>query len=158
SEKPDLTYGRGYLPSKVVMDIEKYRYENGGYTFTNERAVPLYVELLKGYDEGKISEQELQDYSAQLRATDVRQEVQRYLHQREQEQQYSLSLSGGLDKFSFYSGLGYNQGLSHVIGDENRRLNAQFRGGFRPTGKISAQLGLAYVEQHVQRNGVDYSD
>lgn len=158
AEKPDFTYGRSYLPSPIIMDIEKSRYETNGYNFEDGLAVPLYVDFLKMAEEGQISPDQLQMYEDRFGSTDVRQQAGKYLYTGERNGQYNLSLSGGTDRYGFHTSVGYMDRQQQEIGNGNRRMNVTFRNEFRPIESIQLEAGIAYVEQRGRNNGIGLND
>lgn len=154
-EKPDLSYGSSFLPSDVLMDIEKKRYEEGEYVFEDNLAVPLYVDLLKMVDEERITVGQLGEHEDRFRGTDIRKQAEKYLYRGEGNSQYNLNLSGGGNKYGFQASLGYMKADRQVIGDNNQRMNVSFRNDFKPMDFLQLSLGLAYVEQKADNNGVD---
>ncbi|WP_437920419.1 SusC/RagA family TonB-linked outer membrane protein [Sphingobacterium sp. LRF_L2] len=157
-EKVTLDYGSSFLPSSAQMEIEKKKYLEGSYSFNNETAIPLYVDLLKQAEQELITADELQIYEQRFLAADIRREAEKYLYRGERNSQYNLGMAGGNDRNSFQASFGYMKAYQSVIGDHNRRLNLNFRNDYRPFNFLDIGLGLAYVEQDATSNGIDIDD
>ncbi|QIH31493.1 MULTISPECIES: SusC/RagA family TonB-linked outer membrane protein [Sphingobacterium] len=159
-QKPDLLYSRNRLPSETVMEIEKEKYEKGGYYLENEQqsAFPEYVEMLIALDKGTITQQEFSRREAILKNTEVRREAMKYLYQPSVYEQYSLNARGGADRFTYYLSGGYDKNRTNVIGDEAERLNLNIRNTFRPFKAMELSATLWYSKQAGRNDGISIND
>lgn len=155
-EKPDLFYSRNRLPSDIVMQIEKEKYERGGFYLesANQTPFPEYVELLIARDSSWITEQDFLSRESILRNTEVREEALKYLYQPSAYQQYALNVRGGGDAHTYYFSAGYDQNRSHVIGNGNDRLNLNLQNTFQAIKNMEITAGVWYTRQEGQNNGL----
>ncbi len=157
-EKPDLFYSQKRLPSEVVMQIEKEKYEKGGYYLpgTSQTPFPEYVELLIQYNNGNgtLSEADFLAKVQQLKNTDVREEALKYLYQSSINQQYAFNVKGGGDFYRYFGSAGQDKNRSNVIGDNNERLNISLQNTFKPTKGLELNVGMWYTQQKAQNNGL----
>jgi len=154
--KPDFSYNRSWLPSKTVMDIEKYRYNQGHYTFSNEIPVPLYVELLKALDDGSMLQIDFDRQEELFRNTDILREVNDNLYQFPINTQYAISLTSGSKNNSFVVNGQYNRSRETIIGNSGRQVNLNVRNRFSPSEKFDIIVGLAYSGYKTSNNGFSF--
>ncbi|SEK80887.1 SusC/RagA family TonB-linked outer membrane protein [Parapedobacter koreensis] len=156
TDKPDLLYSRAWLPSATVMEIEKERYGLGHYATDNRTPIPLYVEWLRDYDEGRISAGELAAQEAVLRQTDTRQQAMDYLYRRSGFQQYALNVSGGAERYGYDVSAGYHGASGELSGDDSKRVNLSMRNRFSLFSGTELVTTLAYVGQRSGNNGIGF--
>ncbi|SEL57442.1 SusC/RagA family TonB-linked outer membrane protein [Parapedobacter koreensis] len=159
-EKPNLFYSQNRLPSNVVLQLEKDKYEHGGYYLESaqQRPFPQYVELLIARDSGWISEADFLLKESSFRNTEVRDEALKYLYQPSVYQQYALGVQGGGQTNVYYLSAGYDKNRSHVIGDGNNRLNLSLQNTFRPLKGMELTAGVWYTQQRAENNGLALGD
>lgn len=157
ASEPDLFYSRDWLPSATVMEIEKERYGLSHYGSGDRMPIPLYVEWLRAYDEGRISADELAATENMLRQTDTRRQAMDHLYRRSRFQQYALNVSGGAERYGYDVSAGYHNILGELISDDNRRLNLSMRNRFLLAPGTELVGTLAYVGQKNDNNGIAFS-
>lgn len=159
-EKPDLFYAQNQLPSEVVMQIEKAKFDYGGYYLgtAQQTSFPQYVELLIKRRDGLISENDFIELENILKNTDVRSEALKHLYQHPIYQQYALNVRGGSDHHSYYFSGGYDRGKSEIIGNGNSRMNLNLQNTFRPMPGMDVTAGLWYTQQRGGNDGFGLSD
>ncbi len=159
-EKPDLFYNQNRLPSDIVMQIEKEKYERGGYY--NEAATqapfPEYVELLIRRDQGLISGEKFTQQETILRNTEVRDEALRYLYRPSQYRQHALNVRGGGETMRYAFGLGYDRNRSTIVGNGNDRLNINMQNTFKPLEGLELSGSIWYTSQGTETNGLTLDD
>lgn len=159
-EKPDFLYSQNRLPSATVMEIEKEKYERGGFYLEHaqQRPFPEYVELLIQKDKGTISEEDFLIKESVLRNTEVREEALKYLYQPSVYQQYALNVRGGGDNYRYYFSAGRDKNRRNIIGNENDRLNLNLQNTFQPMKGLELTAGIWYTQQNAQNNGLSLND
>lgn len=159
-EKPDLFYSQNRLPSATVMEIEKEKYERGGFYLEHaqQRPFPEYVELLIQKDNGTISEEDFLLKESVLRNTEVREEALKYLYRPSVYQQYAINVKGGGESYRYYFSAGQDRNRSNVIGNENQRLNLSLQNTFQPMKGLELTAGIWYTQQNAQNNGLSLND
>ncbi|TJZ63010.1 SusC/RagA family TonB-linked outer membrane protein [Sphingobacterium olei] len=158
SERPDLTYSMAWLPSDIVMDIEKQRYEEALYNIADHVTVPYYVDLLDEQKNGRISLEELRMGEERLRNTDTRLQAMKHLYRSGFNGQYGLNVSGGAGMHNYKLSFGLWDNKSEVIGNDSKRVNFSIVNRFAPTRAIDLGLGFTYVHNGNISNGVSYND
>src|SRR5690606_34247321 len=159
-EKPDLFYSKNRLPSEIVMQIEKDKYERGGYYVESAQQTPFpeYVELLIARDSGWISDADFLAKEAILQNTEVRDEALKYLYQPSVYQQHALNVRGGGEAYTYYLSAGYDKNRSNVIGNGNDRLNLNLQNTFRPLKGMELSAAMWYTQQRGENNGLSLGD
>ncbi|RKE52301.1 SusC/RagA family TonB-linked outer membrane protein [Sphingobacterium detergens] len=159
-QKPDLLYNRKRLLSEAVMEIEKEKYENGGYYIEDgsQTSFPEYVEMLIALNNGSITQQEFDRKEAILKSTEVRKEAMKYLYQSSIYQQYALNARGGGERFTYYVSGGYDHNRANVIGDKNNRINLNSQNTFKPFKQIEISSSFWFTQQGSYGNGISLSE
>jgi len=99
-----------------------------------------YEGLYYRYISKQISQQEFNDgvTRLELNNTDWFKELYRYALN----QNYTVSISGGSDKATFYGSLGYNTTANSAIGNDQKRINALMNMEYRLNNRIRWHIGL----------------
>ncbi|MCY4781050.1 SusC/RagA family TonB-linked outer membrane protein [Sphingobacterium sp. UT-1RO-CII-1] len=160
SQKPDLLYSRNRLPSSVVMEIEKEKYEHGGYYPVNNRelAFPEYVEMLIALENGTLSRADFDRQEAILQQTEVREEAMEHLYQSSVSQQHALSGRGGGERYNYFFSANYDKGRADIIGNDHNRINLNLQNTFKPFRDMEVSASLWYAEQRGKNNGIGIND
>lgn len=148
--KPDLFYGRDFLPSGPVMEFEKTRYGQGHFPQNNARVDPYYVELLRDLDQGSIDSSFFKLEKDRLIRTDVRREILDHLYRIGRDRTSSLSVNGGGPKYGFVVQARYGKNEDVIRGNSSDNLSLSFRNRFNPWPWLTIASDLRY--------GSDYTD
>ncbi|MCS3802132.1 SusC/RagA family TonB-linked outer membrane protein [Niastella sp. OAS944] len=99
-----------------------------------------YESLYYLYINKQITQQEFNDGVTRLEQnnTDWFNELYRYAHN----QNYTLSISGGSDKATYYGSLGYSATANSAIGNDQKRLNALMNMEYRLNKRMRWHIGL----------------
>ncbi|GGH28843.1 SusC/RagA family TonB-linked outer membrane protein [Sphingobacterium alkalisoli] len=159
-QKPDLMYSRNRLPSEVVMQIEREKYEHGGYYLSNVQQVPFpeYVEMLIALENGTLSQEDFARREAIMKTTEVREEAMAHLYQPSVYQQYALNARGGGERFTYFVSGGYDRNRADVIGNRNERINLNIQNTFKPAKELEFSTALWYSQQKAVNNGIGLND
>lgn len=159
-KKPDLYYSRSWLPSELVMEIEKEKYQRGGYYLETEQQTPFpeYVELLIARERGSISETFFREKEATLRRIDVRQQAMEHLYRPSAYYQNAVNVRGGGEAFTYYLSTGFDRGITEVIGNSNDRLNISLQNTFMPSPRVELMAGVWYSELFGRMNGLSLGE
>lgn len=159
-EKPDLFYSQNRLPSEVVMQIEKEKFERGGYYTGSAEQTPFpeYVELLIKRRDGLISEADFSKAENIFKTTEVRDEALKFLYQPSVYQQYAVNVRGGGDTYTYYLSTGYDKSRSNIIGNGSDRLNLNLQNTFKPIPRMELTASIWYSRQHSENNGLSLGD
>lgn len=158
--KPDLLYNQNRLPSVTVMEIEREKYEHGGFYIDDvyKSPFPEYVEMLIARDRGELSEADFLKKEELLKNTEVREEMMKYVYQPAQYQQYAVNARGGSDRYNYFVSGGYDRHRSELIGDHNNRINLHLNNTFKLNKQLEINAALWYTEQRVASNGLTFRD
>lgn len=159
-QKPNLLYSRNRLPSDVVMEIERAKYDQGGYYLSTaqQTAFPKYVELLIARDNGEISDGEFLREETLLKNTEVRQEAMKHLYRPKIFQQYAVNAQGGGNRYKYAVSTAYDKNISNVIGNDNNRLNISTQNTFKPIDALEVSASVWYTVQSDDNHGVSLGD
>ncbi|MGV6945464.1 SusC/RagA family TonB-linked outer membrane protein [Sphingobacterium kyonggiense] len=159
-EIPDFTYGKSWLPSEVVMQIEKEKFDYGGFykESRTQEPFPEYVEMLIAQKNGSLNETEFLLNEGLMKNTDIRRDAIKYLYQPSIYQQYSLNTTGGGERFSYYMSGGYDKNQENTKGNYGNRVNFNLQNKFRPSEQIEFTASLWYSSQSGNNNGLSLDD
>jgi len=157
-EKPDLFYNRSYLPSPMVMEIQKEQFERGVFQELNQTYIPSYVELLIKKRDGLISDADFESRESYMQQTDLRKHITDYLHQPALNQQYALNIRGGGNNYLYAFSAGYDANRSNIIGNGGSRLNLSLQNTFRVSPNLELTGAVWYTNQRNANNGISHSD
>lgn len=158
--KPDLLYSQNRLPSEIVMQIEKEKYERGGYYLENINQTPFpeYVEMLIALKNGSLGQEEFDRREAMMKQTEVRDEAMKFLYRPSVYQQYAINARGGGDKYTYFVSGGYDRNKANVIGNENDRINLNLQNTFKPFRHIEFTASMWYSQQKGANNGIELNE
>lgn len=155
-DKPDLLYGRQYLPAPTVMEIQKELFERGAYAENNQTYIPSYVELLIKLRDGLIEEADFAAEEALMRNTDLRRQALDHLYQVGLTQQYALNITGGGQHYRYALAGGYDRQRTNSVGNGNDRLSLNMQNHYRVTPNLELDGGIWFSQQQGRHNGLDY--
>lgn len=155
-EKPDFMYSKDWLPSDIVMEIEKKRFGEGLYVFNDRQAISIYVDKLKRHQEGKLSDTELLEIESYLRNQDTRRSMMDHLYQNGLSHKTALNVSGGGEWQSFMVTASHNRSLGLSIGDKSQQNQLNIVNNFYPIKGLMLSLGLNYLTANAENNGIDF--
>lgn len=154
--KPDLFFSQNHLPSPSVMQIQKERFEMGGYQEHDQIYLPGYVELLIKRRDGMISDEEFLAEEAYMSQTDLREQSLAYLYQPAVNQQYSFGSRGGGSNYKYSISAGYDKNDGTNVGDSRQRFNIGTQNTFKVGSRLEFNGALWYAKQHTVQNGSGY--
>ncbi|RKO72302.1 SusC/RagA family TonB-linked outer membrane protein [Sphingobacterium puteale] len=160
SEKPDLFY-RSQLSSTEYIELQEFLFERGYYaaSLRNDYSyIPQAVDVFQKRKLGTISEQEALSRLDQLRNTDVRNDLLKYMYTRGGNQQYALNISGGTDRSHYYISGGYDNNVATLRPNSSDRktLNMRLSNGYLQN-KLELTLNLGYSYSTDKSTGSSYS-
>lgn len=159
-QRPDLMYSQRRLPSEVIMEIEKEKYQQGSIYKENAKQVPFprYVEMLMALEKGTLSREEFDRRESIMKNTEVRKEAMKYLYQPAIYQQYALNARGGGDSFTYYLSAGYDRSRGDLVGEKDERINLNLQNTFRPFSSLELSASMWYSRQNGQNNSISLDD
>ncbi|HKG08115.1 MAG TPA: SusC/RagA family TonB-linked outer membrane protein [Pedobacter sp.] len=155
-DKPDQFY-RSAMSSSDFIENERFLFNNGYYDsdindVVSFPALTPAVELLNRQRNGDITEAEANALFDVLKKQDTRREVDKYFFQKSLSQQYSVNLSGGSDKNTYYFTAGYDKNKSNQVNNGNDRLTLNGQNTYTPIKNLEISTGIVYTQS---KNDID---
>lgn len=162
-DKEDLGY-LNMMSAADAVEAHTALYNKGIYnaydaTYPNSRNFPVLpeaAEVLLLLKKGTITQAEADARLATLAATDTRDDVRKYLMQTGIDQQYALNISGGSDRFTYYTSVGYDRNRSTSIGTYNSRFTIRTDNTYRASKNLTLNGHVSYAQSEFNNNGFDY--
>ncbi len=163
-ERPDLFY-LGKIGSSDFIDVEKFLFEKGYYTFnlgvTNP--YPLFftpvVELLAKQSSLPANDlagrQQIDNQINELRKFDIRNDYNRYIYRKGVNQQYSLNINGGGKEVNYMLSAGYDKNLNNLVRSDADRLTLRSDVRLKPVKNMEIQTGLLYTLNSSRQGGFE---
>lgn len=157
--KPDL-FNLPQISSSDYSDFETFLFREGYYAGVlgdpNFTVVSPVVEILNNRQLGLISPADSASQIDALRNRDLRNDINRYLYQKQVSQQYQVNMSGGGNKIAYYFSAGYDENKSTVIGNRDNRITLNSNTIFRPLRQLEISAGLFYSEATSTNTGNNF--
>jgi len=158
--KPDLDYIKQMSASDFI-GVEELLYSKNYYrSQINSSARPVLspvIELLSARDNGSVSRDEAERQLQALKGVNVRDEFSRYLYRTSYNQQYSLSLNGGSEKFGWISSFGYDNNISNLDALYQRK-NLRLNGSYKLTKNLNISTKVLYTQSKGRSGRPGYGD
>ncbi|WP_051315229.1 SusC/RagA family TonB-linked outer membrane protein [Algoriphagus terrigena] len=154
--KPDLFYYPTMTINSLV-DKQTELYKNGYYRsqLTNSRnpVVNPLAEAYYAFEQGKITEQELNGIVTTLRNSDLRTDRDAYLNRSAVLQQYAVNVTGGSKNYSYQASAGWDKNQSSQVASDDSRITLSTRQTWK-VAKDRLRVGMgAYWVQAVSEQG-----
>lgn len=148
SQQPNLFYQPAMGISDFI-DVEMILFDRGYYSgqenSVNKTPLSPVVEALIAGRDGLITPQQLDGMISDYRGRDVRNDLLQYYYRRPVNQQYSLNLSGGSEKYRYYVSGGFDENSENISGNHNNRITLSMRNQWRlASERLELGLGLYY--------------
>ncbi|SKA36269.1 TonB-linked outer membrane protein, SusC/RagA family [Chitinophaga eiseniae] len=153
--RPDLGY-RPVASSADYLDFESEAVRKNLIPDPNGRTLPAVsagADIFYRYKRGEITEAQRDALVAQLAGYDYKSQYQQYLLQRQQIQQYNLSMSGGSDFAQYFVSGSISDELPVAKGNRNTRVTINSTNSFRLHKNLDANLGIMAVMNTAKNNG-----
>lgn len=161
---PDL-FKLPLISSKDYIQLERYLFSKG-YRFSDTNSInkppftPVY-EILFRQRSGQITSQQADTWIAELEKIDYRSDMEKYLYQPGINQQYSLNITGGIDRFAWLLSGGYD----HNISEKNamyKRTSLRWESRWLPVRNMQFTAGLTFTNSMTEvgrpsYNGITYN-
>jgi len=162
-DKEDLSY-LSIMSAADAVEVHKSMYERGLYnpydanypTQRNFGVLPEAAEVLLQLRKGNITQQQADAKLAALAAYDNRGDVEKYLMQRGVDQQYALNVSGGTDRFTYYTSVGVDQNRPTNVGNSSSRITLRSDNTYKITKNLTLNAYINYTQAKTINNGLDY--
>jgi TonB-linked SusC/RagA family outer membrane protein len=149
SEKPDLFYLK-QMSSEDYIDVEQFLFNKGYFNSrinSNWQALTPAVQVFLNKRNGRITSMDSANQINALKDVDSRNQYNKYIYRKAVTQQYSISLRGGGERFSY--GLSVNH--DYIIGElynKNRKLNVKLDNSFNPLKNLRIDLSFYYTNSN----------
>lgn len=160
--KPNLFYNPS-MSSSDYIDLETYLYGKGFYSsrvnnIYQQSALDPVQEILTEQAAGQISSGDATAQIDSLRSYDIRNDASKYLYQRNINQQYALSLSGGgaNDQYFISGGLDNNDGNNLFMkGNAYRRVTVNANNTVALLNhQLEINTGVFFINSGTANNGI----
>ena len=160
ANEPDL-FNLKRMSSGEIIDVEQFLFQNK-YDFSdtsNSNRPPFspVYEILFSEMKGVITPAEAAAKINALRNTDVRNDFAKYFYQKAINQQYSIMLRGGAEKFAWIFSGGYDKNVD-VLDANYKRLNVRWRSTMRPVKNLEIHAGMTYTNVESKKGKPGYSE
>ncbi|GGE19216.1 MULTISPECIES: SusC/RagA family TonB-linked outer membrane protein [Sphingobacterium] len=155
-ERPNLSYNKGVLASTDFIDVERYLFDKGYYlpmeSNTSYPALSPVVEQLIARRDDQITADELENSINQYKTIDMRQDLSKYFYRNPVNQQYSINVSGGSDKSTYFLGAGFDKNNSERSGDNLSRISLNALTNFYPIKNLEISNNIVYANTNNTNN------
>jgi TonB-linked SusC/RagA family outer membrane protein len=148
-DKPNLNYIQS-MASSDFIDLEQMLYQKGFYQDrinTIGTALSPVVDILLQRDNHQLTELQAQQHIDQLRNIDVRNQYRDFVYNKGTNQQYSLNMSAGSDKFNWIIRGGYD-GNKSTLSEKYQRASITFENTVLPFKNLTLTSSLSYANQN----------
>lgn len=158
-DKPDLFY-LSQMSSSDFIDVERYLFDNGYFDSdidpanTTRPAVSPVIEILAKHRSGAISASRANQMIDSLRAFDVRNDFEKYIYRPSVSQQYAMSVSGGTQSIKYALSAGYDQVLTSLKGNDNKRITLRSDNSFNPVKNLEIDLSVGFTSGSADNNAI----
>lgn len=159
--KPALKKAKGFLASSDYINIETDLFNRGYFDADiSSAAKPVLspvVELLAKKRAGQIGGPEADAAINALRNVDVRNDLLDYVYQKAVNQQYALSLRGGVQKVRYSFSLGTDRNRDNLIRNGYHRTTFNSTIAFTPVKNLEVAVAANYsLNKYLQNNTFGY--
>lgn len=157
ASKPDLFYSQRFLDPKDFIEVEQFLFDKGFFNsdINNKTTRPVVspsVEIMALVRAGVISESEGQNRLADLAQNDIRDDMSKYVYQNAVNQQYSLGINGGGDKFTYRFSGGIDKNRTELIRNNFSRVTVNSQNTYNPIKNLQIIAGLNYSQSRTSLN------
>ncbi len=156
SERPDLSYNPGFLPSGAFMQVEQELYDRGFYNVDPAYLLPHspFVELLAG----SPTQAEIDEKTALWSGYDIRRDIEKYLYRPRSGQNHQIGISGGSQSMNYrFTGF-YDSEHAETQGNSFHRKGLRSYTAFRPVKGLELFADLTFTHNPTVSNGIPRTD
>jgi len=155
-DKPNLFYNPNFMDSKDFISVEESLFSQGFYdsrlTSSTEEPVSPVVQLLANERSGLISSADANSQINSFENIDVRNGLQKYFYRKSVDQQYYMNFKGGGQNNDFIYSAGYDNYLSNLVGNGNKRINLSAVNNFYLFKNFTLSTGLYFTQTYAKNN------
>ncbi|MGN6417729.1 MAG: SusC/RagA family TonB-linked outer membrane protein [Pseudobacter sp.] len=159
TDKPDLFYLPA-MSSSDFIDVEKFLFSKGFFdndidpANTTRPAISPVVEILARQKNGQLPEGEANARIDALRAQDVRKDFSDFIYRKTVSQQYAMNLTGGTQNVRYALSAGYDQVLTALRGNDNKRITVRSDNAFMPLKNLEVELSVGFTSGKLHNNAL----
>ena len=151
AQKPYLFDNQSWMSSNDFINVEESLFNQGFYNanLSNTTSFPPIspvVSLLDSAQKGLVSQSYASNLINSYRKLDVRNDLLKYFYRDAVNQQYSVNMSGGGDKSTYYLSAGYDKDLSTQVGGQYDRITVRSANTFVPINNLELTGEIVYSE------------
>lgn len=155
-QRPDLFYNKGFLTSADFIDVERYLFSKGYYLPMESNASypvlsPMVEQLIARRDD-QITSDELENSINEYKTVDMRQDLKKYFYRQPVNQQYSINISGGGEKSTYFLGAGFDKNSNERQGDNLSRITLNALTTFYPIKNLEISNNIVYANTNNTSN------
>ncbi|SMD01262.1 SusC/RagA family TonB-linked outer membrane protein [Pedobacter nyackensis] len=159
--KPDILGNKAYIGAKDFIEIEKTLFNNGFFDadISNTSAMTALspvVEALANHKSGILTNSQLESIISSLGNQDIRQDYDRYVHQKAVKQQYHISLTKGTDKGSYFFSIGGDKNTENTINKRFDRITVNSNNSYNLTPKLKLNTQVSYSNNTTDNYNLGY--
>ncbi len=150
-DKPNLFQSTAHIDASDFIDVEKFLFDKGFYnsdfTSSNHRVISPVVQILLNQRNGVITPDQATQQVNAYRVLDNRNQLMKYMYDRQVNQQYSLSMSGGNQVINYFLSGGYdrNDNIGGQPGNKMEKQTVHSIASFKPISKLDIKVGIDYT-------------
>lgn len=158
SPKPDLFKNQNYLASRTFIDVERMLFDQGFYNTapSNLNALSPVVEYLQQAKDKGIGPNEVAEQLDKWSELDVRNDYEKYFYRNRINQQYSLGMNGGTERFKYVVSGGFDKNLADVRGNGYQRITLRAMNNIKLTKDLEFSTEINLVKGLSDNNGLEY--
>jgi len=154
--RPDLYY-YPRMSSIDYIESEKRLFSEGYFdadeSSPNRPALSPVAELLIAKRDHPEMSSDIDRQIEQLKAFDIRDDMEKFMYRRSLEQQYALNMSGGTENQRYYVSIGYDHNAASQVGNGYRRMSLTANNSYSLLNKrLELNTGLSFVHSITENN------
>lgn len=156
SEQQNFDKALGYVDADDYIKAEDTLFSKGFFnstlSSTNRYAVSPVIDLRVAQQAGLISAADANSQIDAFRRLDVRKDVKKYIYQRQINQQYGLTLSGGAARSAYALSLAFDKLQTALQRNGYNRFAVSSTNTFMPVKNLEITAGINYFQMDLKGN------
>lgn len=165
NERPKL-FKADIMSSADVIAFEKDLFDTGMYndyddlypSFNSFPPLSPVIEILLAKRRHAITDEQAAAQLATLEKSDVRNDLLKYVLRPASTQQYNLNISGGNNKMSYYTSIGFDKNIGEKLASNDNRLTLNFKNTYKPIDNLELSAYINYTQSKSHSTVVEPSE
>ena len=154
-EKPNVFY-QPRMSTTSFIELEKELFQKGVYksaeSSINKTPYTPVIALLIAKRDNPTMATQIDAELERLKTLDVREDITKYLYQKQVNQQYNLNLHGGAAKQSYYASIGYDRNTESLVQNRMERVSVNLKNTyFLFEDKLQWTAGIDWSKRNTQK-------